>query len=166
MNKAELASEIARILSENDVKKAVHQKRQVLHITLDDGDSADFVIKPRDRMIMYTKDDVMNIIEAFIIAVLDAVGRGESVTLREFCSFSLVKRKGRVLDDHLHDGKYDIRPHIAPKIRCGRSLKVAAKLYETGAGAEELREFAKKVRGEDYIFDIDEDEDGDVNGES
>ena len=161
MNRIDLVKAL-KLLSDNGVKKAIHQKKQILHITLDGGDSADFVIKPRDRMIMYTTDDVVNILEALMATIAESLSRGDPVFIREFGTFTLVKRRAKRIGDPNNGGLMDIGPKITPKFKCGQSLKMAAKLYEVGDGAEEL-----KAYNDSFLVDEEDDDgDGDVNGES
>jgi hypothetical protein len=48
MNRKELVRRAANVMRDNNIKKPVYSQKQVIHISDDDGNTKDFVIKKND----------------------------------------------------------------------------------------------------------------------
>ena len=68
MFKEEFIGRVTDILRENDTRKPVSVKKQVFHITDDNGNTADFNVRQQDKRVIYTVEDTRNIIDACIAA--------------------------------------------------------------------------------------------------
>ena len=58
MNRKELVRRIANVMRENNIRKPVSSQKQVFHISDDEGNTKDFVVKKTDKGVLFTYDDV------------------------------------------------------------------------------------------------------------
>ena len=58
MNKKELISKTADILRERGIRKPVKVPRQVFHITDDEGNQKDFIVRKTDKTVMYNIEEM------------------------------------------------------------------------------------------------------------
>lgn len=72
MNKKELISRVAEVLRSNNIKKPVSTPKQVFHISDDEGNHKDFVVRKTDKSILYNVNDVGVILEACLSVVEDS----------------------------------------------------------------------------------------------
>lgn len=133
MYKSELIAKAAKVLSENNVRKPVHVDKRVLKIidaTYNNEDiSGQVSIKPKDKMVKYTFDDVANILEAIIVSIQDAIQHGESVAIKGLGNFSVVWRNPRRVK-HPDTGEWvEIEGRYAPKFSMGQPLINAARVF-------------------------------------
>lgn len=96
MNRKELVRRIANVMRENDIRKPVSSQKQVFHISDDEGNSKDFVVKKTDKGVLFTYDDVEAVMDTCLAVIGDSLKRGESVSIRGFGTLSLNYRKPRV----------------------------------------------------------------------
>lgn len=130
MIRKELAKRIATYLHENNFRKPVSSKKQVFHISDDNGNSKDFVVKQSEKTVMYTIKDIEIFIDAYMSVIEDALKRGESVTIRNFGTFGLKYRKPRTAR-HPDTGELvEIDARYVPKFTFANGLRMAAKNYE------------------------------------
>lgn len=133
MFKNELIAKAARVLSDNDVRKPVHVDKRVLKImdvTHNSEDiSGQIQIKPKDKMVKYTADDVANVLEAVIVCVQDAIQHGEGVAIKGLGNFSVVWRAPRKVRRPDTGEWCDIPGRYAPKFSIGQPLLNAARVY-------------------------------------
>ena len=154
MNKKDLVSRAAEILRQNDIRKPVKIKKHKFQIIDEDGDVAYFTVKRADKQVLYTVDDISNIIDACIEAVLESIRRGEEVNVRGFGTLGLHYRAARRTKQPGTEDWYEIDAHYIPKFFSGNDLRAAAKVYDISR---------KGLVDADtsYEIDFDEDEDGD-----
>lgn len=138
MNKKEFASRVAKTLRENNMRKPVSIKKHTFHISDDDGNSADFHIKQRDRDVIYTVDDTTNVIDACIAVIVDALKNGEDIDIRGFGRLGLHHRAARRTKEPNTDKWVDVEARYVPKFFFGNDLRMAAKLYELSLPPEEV----------------------------
>lgn len=130
MNRKELVRLASGVMRENKVKKPVHSKKQVFHISDGNGTSKDFVIKQSSGRVIYTIDDIDAVLDACIQVIQEALKRGESVTVRGFGTLGLHYRKARMTKHPNTGERVDIDAHYVPKFVSGSKLKMCAKIYE------------------------------------
>ena len=142
MNKKELMSAVANVLRENKIRKSVKTKSEVFRVIQDgSGDEAVFTIDRADRKILYSIEDVQNIIDATIAVVLDCIRRGEPVSVRGFGSLSTIRVAPRRSKDPIAGNWYDVPSFVRPKFKPGFALITAARsagLQEEDVGAEQF----------------------------
>lgn len=140
MNKKEFVSRVSETLRENNVRKPVSVKKHTFHITDDNGNSADFNIKQRDKSVLYTVDDVANIVDASLAVILDAIKNGEEISIKGFGSLGLHYRAARRTKEPNSGEWCEIEAHYVPKFSYGNDLRMAAKLYEVSLEEQPLPE--------------------------
>lgn len=140
MNKKEFASRVAEALRENNMRKPVSIKKHTFHISDDEGNSADFHIKQRDRDVIYTVDDTTNVIDACIAVIIDALKNGEDIDIRGFGKLGLHYRAARRTKEPNTDKLVDVDARYVPKFFFGNDLRMAARLYELSHPSDENSE--------------------------
>lgn len=129
MNKKELISRAVEHLRKNDVRKRVPAQKTVLHISDDNGNNKDFIIRKTEKGILFNTEDVTNVVEVILSLLEDALRQGESVHLHGFGDFCLNYIEGREVKHPKSSEKIWIDPHFIPKFSPGKNLTLAAKVY-------------------------------------
>lgn len=130
MNKKELSSRVAEVLRANNVRKPVSVKKHTFHITDEEGNTADFHIKQQDKNVIYTVDDTMNVIDACIAVIIDAIKNGEEISIKGFGNLGLHYRAARRTKEPISGEWCEIEARYVPKFSYGNDLRMAARLYE------------------------------------
>lgn len=130
MNRKELCANIARGLRESQTKKPLRKARHVLHISDDYGNQKDFVVHHAEKEVIYTQDDIENVIDMLIEVVKESLRRGESVSIAGFGRFGLNYRKPRATKIPKTDKWVEIEGHSVPKFTFGQHLKACAVVYD------------------------------------
>ena len=130
MNKRQLASRIAEVMRKNNIRKAVLVPKKVFHISDDDGNKKDFVVKSADKNVLFSVDDVERVLDTALQVIEESLKTGEPVTIQGFGSFGLKYRKARATKQVGTDEWIDIAARYVPKFSFGNNLRMAAKLYE------------------------------------
>lgn len=130
MNKKELSSRVAEVLRENNVRKPISIKKHTFHITDDDGNAANFHIKQQDKNVIYTVDDALNVIDACIAVIVDALKNGEEINIKGFGNLGLHYRAARRTKEPNTGEWCVIEARYVPKFSYGNDLRMAARLYE------------------------------------
>lgn len=157
MVRSELVQRVGNALREKDIRKPISFQKKVFHITDDEGNTSDFVIKKTNKGVLYTNDDVNAIIGACVDVIEDALKHGEEISFRGFGTLGLHYRKPRSTK-HPETGEYvDVPGRYLPKFNFGNELRMCAKVYELSLNGEEVPE-----RCEDILAD---DEDGELDGD-
>lgn len=150
MNRKEFVRRVATVLRENDIRKPVSSHKQVLHISDDDGNTSDFVIKKTDKGVLFTYDDVESIIDTCISVIEDAIKHGEHISIRGFGTLALHYRKAR-RTKHPDTGEdIEVSERYIPKFTYGNDLRMCAKIFELSL--------------EDGLSTYDESNDSDIEG--
>lgn len=137
MNKKELVSRVTETLRENNRRKPVSVKKHTFRITDDEGNSADFNIKQRNKDVLYTTEDTANIIDACLAVIVEAIKNGEEINIHGFGSLGLHYRAARKTKEPNSGEWCDVDARYVPKFSFGNDLRIAAKLYELSlSGAE------------------------------
>lgn len=130
MNRKELVRRIANVMRENDIRKPVSSQKQVFHISDDEGNSKDFVVKKTDKGVLFTYDDVEAVMDTCLAIIGDSLKKGESVSIRGFGTLSLNYRKPRVNKHPVTHEEVEVSGRYVPKFESGKDLKMCAKMYE------------------------------------
>lgn len=130
MRKEDLIRRITDVMIENGTRKSVSFPKHTFHISDDDGNVEDFVVKQSDKMVRYTAKDVRTIIDTCIYVIKESLKSGEGLVINGICSLDLIYKKPLPVKN-IHDGKKIIIPgHYAPKIVAGPELKRCVQVYE------------------------------------
>ena len=130
MTKKDLISRVVSVLQNNGVAKKISTPKQVFHISDDEGNQKDFIVRKTDKEVSFNSGDVALILDACLLVVEDAIKHGEEVTLHGFGTLGLHHRAARKTKQVGTDEWVDIEARYVPKFVSGNSLKLAAKLYE------------------------------------
>lgn len=151
MNRKELVRRIAGMMRENNVRKPVSLPKQVFHISDDEGNAKDFVVRKTDKSVLFTAEDVEAVVDTCLLVIEEALKRGEPVTIKGFGTLGLKYRKARATKS-LETGEWvDVEARYVPKFNFGNDLRRCAKIYE-------LSLLEKDVSKPLPIFDEPEDE--------
>lgn len=154
MNKRQLASRVAEVMRKNNIRKSVLVPKRTFHISDDDGNKKDFVVKSADKNVLFSVDDVETILDTALQVIEDSLKVGEPVTARGFGTLSLQYRKARATKQLGTNDWITIDARYVPKFSFGDNLRMAAKLYELSLEDLKLNEPLP-------IFSNDDEDDGD-----
>lgn len=130
MNRKELVRRTASVMKDNDIRKPVSSPKQVFHISDDEGNTKDFVVKKSNKGVLFTADDVDAIIDACIYVIEDALKHGEHISVRGFGTLALHHRKARTTKHPSTGDPIDIKARYVPKFTFGNDLRLCAKMFE------------------------------------
>ena len=134
MNKTELIQRVASVMRENNIRKPVSSQKKVFHISDDDGNVSDFVIKKSNKGVLFTVDDVSAVMDTCIAVIEDAIRRGEHVSVRGFGPLGVHYRKARTTK-HPETGEIvEVSERYIPKFIFGSDLRMCAKMFELSLG--------------------------------
>lgn len=140
MNRTEFVHAIANKLREYNLRKPIKSPRHVFHISDDNGNTRDFVIKASEKTYMYTEQDIKNILETAIDVSLDALKVGDEIAIGGYGTLGLKYRKARHTTQFKTRERIDIPGHHIPTLSFGKSMKAAAKLYDLSLTDEKRAE--------------------------
>lgn len=130
MNKKDLISKTAEVLRNNNIRKPVSTPKQVFHISDDEGNKKDFVVKKTNKTVLYNTTDIAAILDACLSVVEDAIKHGEEVSIHGFGTLGVHQRAARTTK-HPETGEViKINARYVPKFSFGNNLRMAAKVYE------------------------------------
>lgn len=149
MNKAKLIREIVEYLRLNNKRKSISIPKQVFKISTAEGQSKDFSVKPKDKDVAYTIDDVGNIVDAMWDIIEESLKKGEEVSFFGYGTFRLNYRQKRGTKIPGTDEWVEVKARHVPKFSFGAKLSKAARLYDQNLEDKELAEksFEKNVFG-------------------
>lgn len=130
MNKRDYIRAVCTYMRDNGITKPVSYPKQVFHISDDDGNSKDFVVKKTDKNINFTTDDVAAIVEACIETAKEALRKGDNISLHGFGVLGLNYRQPRKTKEFGTDNDVLIEGRYVPKFSFGNDLRMCAKVYE------------------------------------
>ena len=130
MNKKNLVDKVVSVLRDNDIRKNVASQKTTLHISDDDGNVSDFVIKKAESGLLFTGRDVSYILDAILAVVEDSIKHGEEVSIHGFGSLGVHQRAARQTKHPLTGEAVDVEARYVPKFNFGNTLRMAAKVYE------------------------------------
>lgn len=161
MNRKELSARAADLLRENDVRKPVKIKKHVFIVTDEDGNSANFNVKRADKKVLYSVDDVQNILDACVETMRSALQNGETIVIKDFGTISLHLRAARKAKRPDNGEWCDIPAHYIPKMSFAKPYRMAAKIFELNANEEDAIKKLHELAAEDseMIDEIAEDDD-------
>lgn len=129
MNRKLFEEAVVTKLKNDNVRKHISINNGSFYIRNSTGQEARFDVAPTVKNVLYTRDDVSNMLDAIISVVCDALARGDRVFIRGFGSLELHRRKGSSVRRFGSDIIDELPDQWVPKFSAGDSLKLAAKLY-------------------------------------
>lgn len=155
MNRRQLISRVAEAMRENNIRKPVLLPKKTLHITDDDGNKKDFVVKSADKQVLFTVEDIEKVLDMTLQIIKESLKIGESVTIQGFGSLGLKYRKARATKRVGTDEWVEVDARYVPKFSFGNDLRMCAKLYELSL---------KDLRLEEPLPIFEDEDGGDDNG--
>lgn len=137
MNRKELIRRIASAMREKNIRKLVSSPKQVFHISDDEGNSKDFVIRKSERSVIFTNDDVEAVIDTCLDVIKEALRQGETIAISGFGALGLHYRKPRYTYHPETGERVDVAGRYLPRLNPYKELKMCGKLYELGITEEE-----------------------------
>jgi DNA-binding protein HU-beta len=148
MNKKQLISRVVSELHGNGISKRVSVPKQVFHISDDEGNQKDFIIRSVDKTVNFNSTDVGSIIDITLSVIEEALKQGEEVALHGFGTFGLHHRAPSRTKLVGTDEWININARYIPKFSFGNNLKLAAKLYELSLSDSVNNEFTEEESGD------------------
>ena len=130
MNKKDYINKVVDVLKANDIRKPVSAQRMVLHISDDNGNQSDFVIKKAEKGLLFTAGDVSVMLDAFLAVAEDAIRHGEDINIHGFGTLGVHHRAERQTKHPETGEPITIDARYVPKFNFGNTLRMAAKVYE------------------------------------
>lgn len=130
MNKKDLINKTVDVLKDNDARKRVSAQKTVFHISDDNGNESDFVIRKAEKGLLFNSNDVGVIIDAFLAVIEDSLKHGETINIHGFGTFGLGLRAERQTKHPATGEPVIISSRYVPKFNFGNNLRMAAKVYE------------------------------------
>jgi len=130
MNRKELVRGVAAQMRANGIRKLVSLPKQVFHISDDEGNQKDFIVKKTDKGVLFTTDDIEAILDTCLEVIEEAMKRGEPVSVRGFGTLGLKYRKPRATKIPGTEEWVDVESRYIPKFCFGSTLRMCAKIYE------------------------------------
>ena len=84
----------------------------------------------KNKSVIYTIDDTTNIIDACLAVIEDALKNGEEINIHGFGCLGLHYRAARTTIDPFYGEPCEIEARYIPKFNYGKTLRMAARLYE------------------------------------
>lgn len=153
MKKKDIICLVADKMREDKMRKPISIPKQTFHISDDEGNQKDFVVKKTDKTVMFTREDVEMFLDTFISVVIDAVRMGEVIALPGFGKIGLKYRNARRIKNIATGGESVAPGHYVPTVSFGNEMKLAARAFEA---AEKQRISGNSLLA-DGRFDTDED---------
>lgn len=130
MNRKEFVRRVASVMRENNIRKPISDQKQVFHISDNEGNVSDFIIKKSNKGVLFTVDDIDAILDAYISVVEEALKQGDSISIRGFGTLALHYRKARTTKHPDTGESIVIADHYVPKFTSGKDLRICAKIFE------------------------------------
>ena len=130
MNRKEFIRNVAWAMREKNIRKPVSSPRHVFHISDDEGNHKDFIVRQTDKQVIFTEDDIAAFVDTCLEVIIEALKRGECISFRGFGTIGLKYRKPRATKDFVTGEWIEIAPKYVPKFSFGSALRMCAKIYE------------------------------------
>lgn len=130
MNKKDLISKITDVLRNNNIRKPVSTPKQVFHISDDEGNHKDFVVKQTDKSVLFNANDISAILDVCLAVIEDSMKHGEEIRIHGFGTLGLHQRAARTTKHPETGETVEVRARYVPKFSFGNNLRMAARLYE------------------------------------
>lgn len=140
MTKKEFISRTARLLRQNKARKTVPPLTKKFRIIDDEGNVSHFTAKSQPTGVLFSAEDVSQILDAFLAVAEDSLKHGEEIFFRDFGTLGLKYRPERTTFKPGTDEPVLVAGRYVPKFSFGNGLRMAAKLYQLSLeeGADDL----------------------------
>lgn len=129
MNRTNLCQAAAAAMRERNIKKHVHVPKTTFKLVDPDGTSRNLDLRPSERDVAFTKEDVSAVLDALIYAIEEALKRGETVQLQGVGAIGLKLYQGRRCFDVITGEEKQIPARWKVKPFIGKSLRRCADFF-------------------------------------
>lgn len=129
MNKKDLVKKVAAVLRSNSIRKPISIPKQVFHISDDEGNKKDFIVRKTEKTVLYNEQDIESVLDACISVVEDALKHGDDVYIHGFGRLGVHKRAARETKHPVTNEPVSVSERYVPKFSFGNNLRMAAKIY-------------------------------------
>lgn len=146
-----LSRDVCAMLKEDDVRKTMNTTRHVLHISDNDGNQTDFILKRQESPVPFYIDDVQIILKYCVQAIKNALQNGDNINIRGFGKLEVKYREARRTKD-IETGEWiDVAGRYVPKFTFGSELRTVARLYELSLTENDIITRADKELSEEEL---------------
>lgn len=139
-----LSRNVWAMLKDDGVRKVMKATKHVLHISDNDGNQTDFILKRQDPAVLFQVEDIEVILRYCVKAIESALQTGESVNVRGFGKLEVKYREARRTKD-IETGEWiDVAGRYIPKFTFGSDLRTVARLYEVSLTENDIETRADK----------------------
>lgn len=130
MHKRELIMAITSKLHDYNRKKPIRVQKHKFYISDSAGNKAEFEISDKDMNVSYTSDDVAYFLEAAMDVIVDALQKGDEVSVSGFGNLKLHHRAARKTKRPDTGEEVFVDARLVPKFFFGSRLRMAARAFE------------------------------------
>jgi len=130
MNKGEFISRVTAFLKETDARKPMRAQMHTFHISDDDGNHKDFIVKKVMKGILYNRDDVSVIVDACIKIIQEALMHGEAIDFHGFAKLGMHYHKLGNRTNPSTGEKLKIDGRYLPKLTAMSGLKKYVAIFQ------------------------------------
>lgn len=138
MNRIGLVRAVAAAMREKNIRKIVSSPKHVFHISDDEGNHKNFVVRQTEKGVLFTNDDVEAVLDTCLQVIEEAMKRGEQVSIRGFGSLGLKYRKSRATKKPGTEEWVDVQSRYVPKFAFGNDLRRCAMVYELSLADKQI----------------------------
>ena len=138
MDKRDLVEKAYCLLRDAGIKRAVNFPKSTLRVIDGEGHEEVFTMPPKTRELVYTREDVNNVLGALISATEDSVKQGEKISIHGFGQFRIKYNKPVRYGDPITGEVKMGRGSYTVKFVPGHALQIACRLYEKSLEDEDL----------------------------
>ena len=161
MNKTDFVKAVASILRENNIRKPIKVPKQVFTFSDNEGTTKNFYVKSKDKMGIYTAQDVHNVVEAALCVIKEQMRRGEPIVFNGIGKLGVHYRKPRI-GKNVKDGTDVLIPgRYIPRFEFGDILRKCARVY--GMSVDDRLPERDPLYSEEDDIDVDEEVIDDVD---
>ena len=128
--KKELVELITNRLIEREAYKTTYARKDTFYVSDKEGNMAEFVVRRPGSQLQFVREDVDNMIEAFMDVVEDILREGNAVYLRNFACLYPHYRKPRTAIHPQTKKRVPVPGIWVPKLDAYNRLRTATKLYQ------------------------------------
>ena len=161
MYRKDLIRRVTSVMREKDIRKPVSSPKHVFHISDDEGNHKDFVVRKVDKGVLFTNDDVAAVLDTCLAVIEETIKAGGYVSIRGFGALGLKYRKPRSINRIETGEKIDIEGRFFPKFTIGKDLRMCAKVYELSLTDAENAEINQNLP---IFYDLDDGDSDEMDG--
>ena len=129
MDKKGLIDKTTQLLAAKDARKPIPALKDTIYFSDKGGHKQTFSISKPQTALLFTRQDVGQIVDALLDVITDAVREGEEVSIYGFGSLTVQRRAARSVLHPATGERTPVSERFVPKLNAMGVLRRAAKLY-------------------------------------